>query len=72
MASDEYSIKKRLQMMTVKEVASYLSLSVKTIYRLAEERALPAFKIGGQWRFEQNSLDEWVSKRIDLGVKDKK
>jgi len=38
--------------MTVKEVAGYLSLSVKTIYRLVEEGTIPAFKIGGQWRFE--------------------
>jgi len=58
--------------MTVKEVADYLSLSVKTIYRLVEEATIPAFKIGGQWRFEQNSLDDWISNRINQEIKGKK
>jgi excisionase family DNA binding protein len=63
---------KRPKMMTVKEVADYLSLSVKTIYRLVEEGTIPAFKIGGQWRFEQNSLDDWISNRINQEIKGKK
>ena len=36
--------------MTIKEVADYLKINEKTIYRLAKEKKIPAFKIGGNWR----------------------
>ena len=58
-------MKIRPKMMTVKEVGRYLSLSIKTIYRLVEEGTLPAFKIGGQWRFDQDSLDDWILSRMN-------
>lgn len=51
-------------MLTIREVADYLSLSQRTIYRLVEEGAIPAFKIGGQWRFEQAALEQWVRAEI--------
>ncbi len=51
-------------MLTIREVADYLSLSQRTIYRLIEEGAIPALKIGGQWRFEQAALEQWVRAEI--------
>jgi len=50
--------------MTPREAAEYLSIHVRTIYRLAKNRDIPCRKIGGSWRFKKDALDEWrVGKR---------
>ncbi len=53
------------RMLTIKEVAQFLSLSEKTIYRLVKTGTLPALKVGGQWRFEQKILDAWVARSVN-------
>jgi excisionase family DNA binding protein len=47
--------------LTVREVAEYLRLSEAKVYRLANERQLPAIRIGKSWRFRKDLLDEWLS-----------
>jgi excisionase family DNA binding protein len=54
----------KTDIMTIKEVASYLKMTEKTIYRLAKERKIPAFKIGGNWRFKKQAIDEWIEKNM--------
>jgi excisionase family DNA binding protein/PAS domain S-box-containing protein len=49
--------KKRL--LTVKEVAAYLQVNQTTIYRLVRKSQIPSFKVGGDWRFNLDSIDEW-------------
>jgi len=49
-----------LDLLTAKQVAAYLQLSQRSIYRLLERGALPAIKIGGQWRFRKAAIDEWI------------
>lgn len=46
--------------MTMKEVADYLKLNEKTAYRLTSEGKLPAFKVGGSWRFQKSEIDQWI------------
>jgi len=46
--------------MTVKDVAKYLQLSMDMIYKMAQQGKLPASKIGAQWRFKREEIDEWV------------
>ena len=48
------------QIMTLREVAQYLGLHVMTVYKLTREGRVPAAKIGGQWRFKRDVLDEWL------------
>jgi excisionase family DNA binding protein len=50
--------------MTIKEVADYLKINEKTIYKLAKEKRIPAFKVGGNWRFKKNTIDEWIEKNM--------
>jgi len=50
-------------LMTLQEVASYLRVTRKTIYRLLETRSIPANKVGRQWRFDQDLIDVWLSQR---------
>jgi excisionase family DNA binding protein len=51
------------EIMTPREAAEYLSIHVRTIYRLAKNRDIPGRKIGGSWRFKKDALDEWLSGR---------
>jgi excisionase family DNA binding protein len=48
------------ELMTVQEVAGYLRVNKKTIYRLLERGNIPAAKIGHQYRFNKASIDEWL------------
>lgn len=54
----------RTQIMTPRDVANYLGLHLITIYRLIKRGKLPAFKIGGQWRFKKDLLDNWILENI--------
>jgi excisionase family DNA binding protein len=42
------------------EVAAYLEVTKHTIYRLAAARGIPAFKVGGVWRFRKTDIDAWI------------
>jgi excisionase family DNA binding protein len=53
------------QIMTLKEVALYLKLTEKTAYRLAAEKKLPGFKVGGSWRFKRDDLEAWIEEQKD-------
>lgn len=49
--------------LTLKEVAEYLKVTEKTIYRLAGAKKIPAFKVGGTWRFSQMDIDNWIKQQ---------
>ena len=55
----------RTQIMTPKEAAKYLGFHLVTVYRLLKKRAIPATKIGGQWRFKKDILDAWLMDRMN-------
>jgi len=46
--------------LNVKEAATLLNISEKTIYRMVKSRTIPCSKIGGLWRFSESELLEWV------------
>lgn len=48
------------RIMIVKEVASYLKVNDRTIYRMASDGRIPAFKVGASWRFKAREIDEWI------------
>lgn len=50
-----------VNVMTLEEVANYLRVHPSTIYRLVKKGQLPAFKVGSDWRFNQESIDTWRS-----------
>ena len=47
-------------LMTLEEVAAYLRLSKDTVYRMAQNGKIPAAKVGAQWRFQRQEVDEWL------------
>jgi excisionase family DNA binding protein len=48
------------QAMTVRDVADYLNVDEKTVYRLAKRGDLPGFKVAGAWRFKRSDLNNWI------------
>lgn len=48
------------RILTVKDVAAYLKVTQRTIYRLIQERKMPSFRVGGSWRFQQAELEKWI------------
>ncbi|MDI7259694.1 MAG: helix-turn-helix domain-containing protein [Thermodesulfobacteriota bacterium] len=57
------------EIMTPREAAEYLSVHVRTIYRLAKNGDIPGRKIGGSWRFKKDALDEWLTVRENPTLK---
>jgi len=51
--------------MTLEEVAAYLRLKPQTIYTWAQEKKIPAAKLGKEWRFRKSLIDEWFIQHID-------
>jgi excisionase family DNA binding protein len=41
------------------EVARLLRVHPATIYRLLKNKSIPAFKLGSEWRFLQEAIEEW-------------
>ena len=57
--------------LTIKEVADYLKVTERTLYRLAQEGKIPAFKVGGSWRFRRDDLDHWIREQTRNHVDEK-
>ena len=55
----------KTDIMTLEEVAAYLKLKPQTIYTWAQEKRIPAAKIGKEWRFRKSIIDEWFVRHID-------
>ena len=47
--------------LTIKDVADYLKVNERTIYRLAASSELPGFKVGNSWRFKQSELEQYIA-----------
>jgi excisionase family DNA binding protein len=47
------------KVLTVNELADYLRVHRSTIYRLLKKGQLPGFKIGSDWRFNVEVIDDW-------------
>ena len=53
------------EILTLDEVAAYLKAGKRTVYRLAQKGEIPAFKLGGTWRFRSSELDIWIAESIN-------
>jgi excisionase family DNA binding protein len=51
--------------MTLEEVAAYLKLKPQTLYTWAQEKKIPAAKLGKEWRFKKSIIDEWILQHMD-------
>ena len=58
------------QLLTLGQVAEYLNVDKFTVYRLLNDKELPAFKVGNQWRFKRKMLENWLMKNSNVKRKD--
>jgi len=52
--------------LSVDEVADWLDVNPRTVYRLVASGGIPGFKVRGQWRFNREMLKEWVVDRVTI------
>ena len=55
------------EVLTLDEVAAYLRLSKKTIYRMVRSTDLPAFKAATSWRVRRADLEGWIVRQTRAG-----
>ena len=46
--------------LTLDELAEYLKIGRTKLYRMAQVREIPASKVGSQWRFDREEINEWM------------
>jgi len=51
------------EILTIKQVADFLKVTERTIYRLAAAKKIPAFKVGGTWRFSRAEINQWIQRQ---------
>lgn len=52
---------RRPTVMTLEEVARYLRINKSTVYRMARDGTLPAWKLGNVWRFKKEAIEHWIA-----------
>ena len=55
--------------LTIKEVADYLKLTERTLYRLVQEGRVPGFKVGNSWRFKRADIEDWIERQKEQVLK---
>lgn len=58
--------------MTIKDLAHFLQCHQSTIYRLLRKRAIPGFKIGSDWRFYRDTIEDWIRRQPQAIVEERK
>jgi excisionase family DNA binding protein len=55
----------RPELLTLRELAAYLRVSIRTAYQLCYDGAVPAVKVGGSWRIPRAELDAQLGRQTD-------
>jgi excisionase family DNA binding protein len=58
----------KADILMIKDVAEYLKVTERTIYRLAAAKKIPAFKVGGSWRFSKTDIDRWIQQQSSTAL----
>ena len=58
------------EMMDTREVAEYLNINEKLVYKLLKEKKIPGTKVTGKWTFPRRLVDEWIieSAKENIGL----
>lgn len=57
------------ELLTAAETCRYLKVTPRTLYRYIQDRHMPAFKLGKEWRFVRSDLDQWLRQRSHTPLK---
>lgn len=53
------------EILTIRQLSAYLKVTERTIYRLSAARKIPAFKVGGAWRYSKSEIDLWIHRQSE-------
>lgn len=48
------------KLLTIEELAKYLQVSTKTVYRMIHRQQIPCYKVANQWRFKTGVIEQWM------------
>ena len=54
------------ELLTAAETCRYLKIAPRTLYRYIQDRRMPAFKLGKEWRFVRSDLERWIRRRVTV------
>ncbi|MXV35253.1 MULTISPECIES: helix-turn-helix domain-containing protein [unclassified Saccharibacter] len=49
-------------------IANFTGIPSSTIIKLAQQRRIPATKIGRRWRFSVSRVDQWIKEREEANL----
>jgi len=52
------------QVMDIKELTDYLGIGKSKIYNLIRQKKIPASRIGRQYRFSKDVIDQWLKEKL--------
>jgi excisionase family DNA binding protein len=58
--------------LTIEELAEYLKMGRTKLYRMAQEGDIPASKVGNQWRFDREEIDQWMKSQRPVSTNQKR
>jgi len=58
--------------LTIDELAGYIKMSRTKLYGMAQRGEIPASKIGTQWRFDREEIDQWMKAHATGHTADKR
>lgn len=54
------------EILTIREMADYLQVNERTLYRLANKGAEPAFRVASARRFRKRDIDNWIAEQSQI------
>jgi len=59
----------RTKWLTIEELAEYLKMGRTKLYRMSQDGDIPASKVGNQWRFDREEIDQWMKSQRSTASK---
>lgn len=53
-------------LMTSHELADYLKVDLRTVYRYIKQGQIPKVKVGGRWRFRRGDIEAWLRGAVQV------
>ncbi len=60
------------EMMSTKEVATYLGIHEKQVYALIKSKRIPSTRVTGKWVFPKKMIDDWIESNAKTGLEQAK
>jgi excisionase family DNA binding protein len=52
------------EIMTANELAAFLKVSRRTVYKLMKSKELPGFRVGWDYKFRRSDIDQWMRRPV--------